>query len=321
MNRNDIGVYENGHSSFNGSIADFDIVKKPDEDGFYGCKICDKSYIGKKDVLFHIHTIHEGKRFQCQYCSHKSTSADSMRRHMLCLHKDKVQGDLMMWYKNRNKTEDITTTVDYNQDLDKVLKPNFEGNFVCQICGKTYYNINSKKNLKQHIEYHHLGKSYPCKICGKLLTRKQILKNHMVTMHGNSNNDNISVENDRIALESKKKPKKIKPEIIADADYDYEMVKVPRPNAEGVYKCKNCDKIFRGKSGRSCLMEHIRTIHEGKRYECVECPFISTTNANLNSHILTVHEEKRYQCEICLYRTSRNDILKAHISFRHKDLI
>ena len=65
---------------------------------------------------------------------------------------------------------------------------------------------------------------------------------------------------------------------------------------------------------------HIKSKHEGFRYDCEQCDYQSIYKKNLKEHIETKHDGiNRYACKECDYQSSRQDSLKKHIETKHFD--
>ena len=140
----------------------------------------------------------------------------------------------------------------------------------CHICHKEY------RDLQHHIKYtHDQDKQFECFHCEKKFQAKQILTNHIQSVH--------------LDQHKRKCPLCAK---------DISLNNFTRHIKEGHNKvkklCPHCDKEF----GMSNLRKHIRNVHNN---ECVICPDCGKTFSisNLRKHILSVHEKLKNICEIC----------------------
>jgi len=87
---------------------------------------------------------------------------------------------------------------------------------------------------------------------------------------------------------------------------------------EGVrYQCEICDHKSTTKGD---LKVHVQSIHEGVRHQCEVCDFKSTTKSGLGVHVRTVHEGVRYPCNICDYQATERSKLNKHIRFKHEGI-
>ena len=73
-------------------------------------------------------------------------------------------------------------------DIDEVeakLRENIvkaeDGTFSCKLCGKS--GVKHSRNMKNHVETHMEGLSFPCQMCGKTFRSSHILKNHKYREH------------------------------------------------------------------------------------------------------------------------------------------
>ena len=83
----------------------------------------------------------------------------------------------------------------------------------------------------------------------------------------------------------------------------------------GHKKCDQCDKVFATDRG---LSFHVKSIHEGVRYNCSKCEYQGTTKPNLYAHIRSKHEKQSYNCKQCDYKSNWQNRLKEHIETIHE---
>ena len=65
--------------------------------------------------------------------------------------------------------------------------------------------------------------------------------------------------------------------------------------ADKKYKCNQCSKEY----SYSGLKAHIKSAHEGKIFECDQCPYKSVARHNLKNHKLNKHDGVRFKCNLC----------------------
>ncbi len=64
-----------------------------------------------------------------------------------------------------------------------------------------------------------------------------------------------------------------------------------------VYKCKNCDKIYKTKDG---LRVHIKFKHSKiESLQCVKCGKHFVNKYSLKNHLRHVHPSKLHSCTFC----------------------
>ena len=83
----------------------------------------------------------------------------------------------------------------------------------------------------------------------------------------------------------------------------------------GHKKCDQCDKMFTTDRG---LFYHMKSYHEGVRYNCSKCEYQGTTKPNLNAHIRSKHENHTYNCKQCDFKSNWQIQLKEHIESIHE---
>ena len=80
---------------------------------------------------------------------------------------------------------DFTSIEELNQKIEEEIILEGPGVYKCARCLKTY---NKRFNLKEHIEIHFEGLSFPCKVCGKDFRSRTVLRNHGNKQHKSSSN-------------------------------------------------------------------------------------------------------------------------------------
>ena len=59
------------------------------------------------------------------------------------------------------------------------------------------------------------------------------------------------------------------------------------------YQCTECESGF---TKRSYMLRHLRSQHEGIKFNCKQCDYEATQNHNLQKHIQSEHEGIKYIC-------------------------
>ena len=78
--------------------------------------------------------------------------------------------------------------------------------------------------------------------------------------------------------------------------------------------CEKCD--YRAPE-RTRLKEHIKTKHEGFRYECDLCDFKTPNRNTLNAHKNGKHELKEFFCKQCDFKANYSSSVSQHITRFH----
>ena len=115
-----------------------------------------------------------------------------------------------------------------------------------------------------------------------------------------------------------------------------------RMSSKQLYKCKECEARFKGKSGlhyhtnskhrgicysceycgykttaQSRFKIHQESIHQGIKYFCDQCDYQFTQRRHLNAHKKSVHEGVKYSCDQCDFQTAHHVNLKTHKNSVH----
>ena len=81
------------------------------------------------------------------------------------------------------------------------------------------------------------------------------------------------------------------------------------------FQCPHCEQKSAHKSN---LQQHIKSIHEGQNFLCPQCEYKATQKGNLQVHIKSVHEGQKFQCAHCEYRATQKGNLQRHIISVHE---
>ena len=77
----------------------------------------------------------------------------------------------------------VTSVDDVEEKLNELLETNADGTFGCKHCGKS--GAKKSRNMKNHIETHLQGLSFPCNLCGKTFRSRNYIGCHMSIFHRN----------------------------------------------------------------------------------------------------------------------------------------
>ena len=67
-------------------------------------------------------------------------------------------------------------------------------------------------------------------------------------------------------------------------------------------------------------MEHKKVVHEGFRYECVECNIKFKRKVGFKKHTEREHENNEYPCEICDFKGKTQGKRRDHVRKVHEDV-
>jgi len=240
----------------------------------FECDLCTKSYKSAEGLNKHNKSVHEGVRYQCDQCDIKAfSSTNGLKTHISKIH----------------------------------LK--IEEQFVCDLCAKTFNQVQSLRNHKKSV---HEGFRYQCDQCDiKPFTLKGTLRKHVVSIHKGVRHP------------------------CDQCGKWFRSTDGLRKHKEGVhgnvrYPCDQCDKAF---TQTQALKIHKAAIHEGVRYLCDQCDYEGTQMGSLNIHIKSVHgklfrigkigkwselENGRYPCDQCDFTAKQKQGLRKHKESIHE---
>ena len=197
------------------------------------------------------------------------------------------------------ETTDIKLLMMHNIE---VHSPRFNGSFCNETgmfqCDECSYSTTIKKEYSNHITDMHPDLTpHQCKLCGKVLGRKDSLKSHMNAVH--------------------KRPYKC-PSCPYETAQESRLTRHIQAVHDKVkrYFCEQCSY---GTSDSYSLKFHIKSVHEKlKPFICEQCTYATTTRQALNNHIKAVHEKlKPFLCELCSTSFSTKYLLVQHVSVIH----
>ena len=211
----------------------------------YKCKDCDKTFNDLNTLKKHFATIHEigTNIFQCDLCDKSFALAANLKQHKTNVHSAESDRKFKCTQCDSSFCEEYNLKYHINKFHDLSKK------HICE-CGKGFAD---PEKLKTHAQFTHGGlkntKKHICDICGKVLSRADKLKIHMLNVH------EINIKDFK---EAKAKEGK--------------ALKAVKNN----HICKYCDKAF---TGVGSLKSHVMSAHEeehaisnipGKIYEYYE---------------------------------------------------
>ena len=170
--------------------------------------------------------------------------------------------------------------------------------FPCHLCNHV---ASQKFNLNAHIRGKHEGNRYECKICVKNFNYSNNYKLHMRNQHSIDNICIICYFNapSELALKIHKK----------------EFKHYVRINPCNLI-CSYCNYKATTKQN---LLKHIRSKHEGQKYNCNKCDKTFNYPNTLKEHRANIHMKVRYPCNICDYKAASRGCLSAHRKLKHLD--
>jgi len=204
----------------------------------------------------------------------------------------------------------------------------------CKQCEKEF---RQESHLKTHVESTHEKSCNPCDICGKIYPSQTYLKMHINNVHENKGTKPKqlpSVKNEYMCqlCGKSRSSNGILHHFVNCENY-----------TEGVkYQCDSCEKTY---SSRYLLKDHVHVthknnpiicsvcgknfssnlqlkkhmnFHDGIKFNCPHCDWVSTQKFKLPAHIKAVHEGLRYKCPDCKFFTPHPGNLASHFKVIHK---
>ena len=244
----------------------------------YTCTKCDKSYVNLSMFAHHqqvVHGINVGKigkavktiDKKCYFCPKRFCKLGPLGRHLVKYHSDK---DL--------------------SEIPEVQLHNPKASEICDICGKSFFNLPQHKQLSHSDNY-----QVSCTVCERKI-KKSYLKIHMKTHEKRDYLCNICgskfVNASHLLRHSR----------IHDVDYKH-------------LPCEYCGKKF-GRQGE--LNTHVKTTHLNQRdHKCEVCGKDFTSRFRLKRHLIVHGADKQFNCEVCSYSSTRLDNLNTHRTKTH----
>ncbi|KAF9412403.1 hypothetical protein HW555_009072 [Spodoptera exigua] len=162
----------------------------------------------------------------------------------------------------------------------------------CPICSKVY---TASSSYFYHMKYFHKGsREHECEVCGKKLTTKSSLTQHLAIHKG------------QYDLQCKVCDKKFK---FKASLYIHEQIH----NGKKVWSCNQCHRSFRW---RTHLTRHMKRHSSEKNHVCATCGRGFNIRCDLLRHART-HTVGNFSCDKCGQKFAQLRYLKVHIARQH----
>ena len=257
------------------------------------CSHCGNEYYSKKGLRAHIQKVHETKdylkKIPCEICGEMRVGGKIMERHMTAC-KEKLENPVHPCPTCGKicKTKSFLTV--HIRRVHSFTR--------CTICTA---EIKNGYPFKKHMALKHDGEIFMCSYCGNKYYSKKRLKAHIQIVH--------ELKKSCVCSLCGKSFKE-----------DCRLARHIKVVHEGIpkFKCTKCDFTCSG-SNQQTLRKHMEMVHEGKVYNCSQCPEQFISMFRLEGHIALIHDKSQlFQCPKCenAYRIELN--LKQHIAFVHE---
>ena len=270
--------------------------------GNFKCPECFKDWEKWDNIAYHLKTVHGKDKKICPICG-QGCKPKTLKSHMLRRHP--------------------------------------EGTFVCDKCE---YTTHVETSLKYHMQSKHNELRHICEECGKDFAHKFILAQHVQDKHSEKihfcDQCDYTFKGQSGQLEIHKKLKHSETNLICPfCDFQsltkeamdehrgskHKYQTTPKKSSEVERKIRESQKEFIchichvSKKSRATLGLHIRSEHEGIRYNCtVEgCKFSGKQKTQLKAHMNAIHLNIKLPCDFCEYKTAQASNLRLHMMKKH----
>ena len=302
----------------------------------FSCPRCEKHFYSKRSVKIHVDSVHKKLRpFSCRICGKSQGDKWQHLRHLRTVHKNAPlndqnapHGDKNASPNHKNAPSDYDNAPLEGEQSDLFIQSSSQQDgqtkiHACTICHKSFAG---KKYLTEHMKRHTKENLISCYVCGKQLSSKWIVDQHIKTVHKNiksffcttcnkaftskrSRDSHIKTVHQNIK-KSKKSEKVTQGDGNVETDGAQQKLK-PFP-------CTLCSKLF---PSNSHLTRRMRS-HTGETpFGCPLCEKHFKSKRNVNLHIDTVHKKLRpFSCRFCGKAFGEKRTCDRHINAIHKNL-
>ena len=262
------------------------------------CDTCDKTFLSKKHLSFHVQVDHLGKYLDCNFCEETFRNTSTQRHHILLVHENYSRcGDCSKIFKDyetlkihkqshrvEKKCTSCEKTFLSDNGLDNHNKLVHENQKMCKSCRKIFPNEETLANHQQNC-----NKEVVCEVCQKTFKTAFTLRQHKSVTHENY-------------LQCTRCWKYFS---------DNEKLRIHIQSHEDV-KCEYCDKTF---TSNSVKIRHVKLTHGHRNYECKKCTKLFSDKDKWEVHQLQCNIK---QCSICKKNFKMQKNLNRHMRHVHK---
>ncbi|XP_025025901.1 zinc finger protein 710 isoform X3 [Python bivittatus] len=242
------------------------------------CRLCEKSYTSKYNLVTHILGHNGIKPHSCPHCSKLFKQPSHLQTHLLT-HQGTRPHKCQVCHKAFTQTSHLKRHMLLHSDV----KP-----YSCRFCGRGFAY---PSELKAHEGKHESGRCHVCVECGLDFSTLTQLKRHLATHQGPTLYPCPEC-NKSFHYRSQLQNHTLKHQNV-------------RP-----FVCTECGMEF---SQIHHLKQHSLT-HKGvKEFKCEVCGREFTLQANMKRHMLIHTSVRPYQCHICFKTFVQKQTLKTHM--------
>ncbi|XP_074862669.1 zinc finger protein 710 [Carettochelys insculpta] len=262
----------------NVQIDDSYLVEAGDRQKRWQCRLCEKSYTSKYNLVTHILGHNGVKPHSCPHCSKLFKQPSHLQTHLLT-----HQGTRPHKCQACGKAFTQTSHLKRHMLLHSDVKP-----YSCRFCGRGFAY---PSELRAHEAKHESGRCHVCVECGLDFSTLAQLKRHLATHQGPTLYQCLECSK-AFHYRSQLQNHMLKHQNV-------------RP-----FVCTECGMEF---SQIHHLKQHSLT-HKGvKEFKCEVCGREFTLQANMKRHMLIHTSVRPYQCHVCFKTFVQKQTLKTHM--------
>ena len=177
-------------------------------------------------------------------------------------------------------------------------------------CDECSFQAKWQDSLIYHRRFKHQGVSYPCSLCDWKAARKNHLKRHM---QGHANGKNIEKPFIKVEEENEVSPKSFnKNQVSVNLEAETHFI-VEEESVKDDCKAEADDE----KATKEDLHKQEHLDENDLKHLCSKCGKEFSQQSHLNIHIKSIHEGKKYDCKLCDFKASWSDIA-VHVKSEHQ---
>ena len=167
-------------------------IRHPDVENPFECSFCEKFFKVRKNLKYHILSVHEKKKpHLCPFCGKSFLLQNPLKKHIEAIHEKKM-------FKCEICAEEFKTVHFYRTHKSLKHEGKIGSTFKCDLCD---HETKTKGGLLTHVRTVHEGavkKSFVCATCGAVFKTKVGLTSHTNTVHEGRDSSRMSYEKSAI---------------------------------------------------------------------------------------------------------------------------
>jgi len=195
---------------------------------------------------------------------------------------------------------------------------NYPTLFLSTVSIKNAFSCSSKKAQSSHPVH----SQYECKECDYKTAKKELMRQHKLAKHARTVNKcsacsythyykcQVRKHFNQVHLNIKRKSKNSIQMTCFIMDCKNAEKEQCEEMGHNKIVCKQCDYFSLTKRS---LQRHIKTKHEGLRFNCHLCDFVSKAKRTLRSHTSFAHDGEVFRCKQCGHSSNSSEALKGHL--------